>query len=277
MKIKMQKRQSGQALVVILLVMAVGLTMGLSVVSRSVADIRISQQEEESARAFSVAETGIEQALIGGDISGDIGGIRYNVASTSQGGDKLFDFGGDKIASGKTQTVWLIEHNEEGELAGESLPPTETITVCWGDDQGDKTAVEVSLIYQDATGEYQVVRGAYDADFTRGNGFDSADDIDGGNCGSLAFGETIDLTADFSIPGDATLYALRLKLLYNSQPEPLAVQTTNTSLPSQGTCYESTATVTESGVSRKVRQCQFFKNPPAILDYVLFSEGSIVK
>ena len=59
----MKKSELGQALIIILLVMAVGLTMGLAVVSRSVTDIRISQQEEESARAFSAAEAGIRQQL----------------------------------------------------------------------------------------------------------------------------------------------------------------------------------------------------------------------
>ncbi|MGB9585898.1 MAG: hypothetical protein ACPL7A_00585, partial [Anaerolineales bacterium] len=60
------KKNSGQALLIILLVMAVGLTIGLAVISRSVTDIRISRQEEESARMFSVAEAGIEEALKAG-------------------------------------------------------------------------------------------------------------------------------------------------------------------------------------------------------------------
>ncbi|MBU3957074.1 hypothetical protein KKI19_02265 [Patescibacteria group bacterium] len=48
----MKRDSSGQALLIILLVMAVALTIGLSVVSRSITDIRISQEQEQSARAF---------------------------------------------------------------------------------------------------------------------------------------------------------------------------------------------------------------------------------
>ena len=268
----MRKSESGQALLIVLLVMAVGLTMGLSVISRSTTDIRISRQEKESARAFSAAEAGIEQALLSSaGVSGNIGGIDYSVTPETQGGGTEFDFGGGKFAAGDTQTVWLIEHTGSGELGGDSFPVGGQITVCWGEDTADKMAIEASVIYKTTTGEFRVTRGAYDADYGRGNGFDPADNTGGGNCGNLAFAENINI-----IPASGTLYALRLRLLYNDDFEPLAVSG-SADFPSQGKCYVSTATVQESGITRKVRQCQSHKVPPAIFDYVLFSEGSLTK
>jgi len=57
----------GQVGLVVLLIMVVLLTVGLSVVSRSIGDVRLSRQEEEASRVFDAAEAGIEQGLL--DIS----------------------------------------------------------------------------------------------------------------------------------------------------------------------------------------------------------------
>src|SRR6185369_1704811 len=55
--------QSGQIGIIIILIMVVLLTVGLSLASRSTREVRLSQQEVESNRVFNVAEAGIEQAL----------------------------------------------------------------------------------------------------------------------------------------------------------------------------------------------------------------------
>jgi len=55
--------QSGQVALVILLIMVVILTIGLSLAARSITDIRISQDEKEAVRVFSAAEAGIEEVL----------------------------------------------------------------------------------------------------------------------------------------------------------------------------------------------------------------------
>jgi hypothetical protein len=280
MKGRMKKSELGQALIIILLIMAVGLTVGLSIISRSITDIKISRQEEESARAFSVAEAGIEEALKrnlipGETLTADVGGIDYNVSAEVQGEKTLFDFAGNKFDEGDIQTVWLVEHNAEGEpdpTAG--VYTGNIIEVCWGDDMSDLTAVEVSLIYDD--GGFKVGRGAYDANNGRvpPNGFDSDVDTTGGNCGDLAFSKQINLTTDLGFSG--TPYALRLKLLYNSEPEPLAVSSIEpVAFPSQGKCYEASASMTASGITSHIRYCQSHKAPPGIFDYVLFSESGL--
>ena len=52
------KIESGQALLLVLLGMAVVLTIVLSILSRSVTDIAVTSREEEALRAFSAAEAG---------------------------------------------------------------------------------------------------------------------------------------------------------------------------------------------------------------------------
>ena len=276
-----KKGNSGQTLLIILLIAAVILTVGLAIASYSITDIKISQQEEESARAFSAAEAGIEESLkIGSATNVTVGDITANVTEAVQGGGKDFDFGGLKFASGELTNVWLIGHTPQGELnPSEAFPSNGKITICWGEKttiDNSTPALEVALVYKDGS-SYKVIRAGFDPKSDRTTGFDPPDNSDGGNCGNLAFAKNIDLASGkFALPANAVPYLLRLKLLYNTSSQPLAVSADN-NLPQQGKCYDSAATISTSNITRKVRQCQFFEAPPAIFDYVLFSTGDLTK
>lgn len=83
----MKNHKSGQVVLIVLLVMVVVLTIGLSLISQSVTDISISKDEEESIRAFSAAEAGIEAALqnIGAAPSTvEVDGITANITISNQ-------------------------------------------------------------------------------------------------------------------------------------------------------------------------------------------------
>lgn len=58
-----EKKLQGQIGLILLVVMGVALALILSVASRSLSDTVISRQERESSAAFSLAETGVENAL----------------------------------------------------------------------------------------------------------------------------------------------------------------------------------------------------------------------
>ena len=58
-------KESGQIIIVLLLMMLVGLSIGLVVTQRSVTDVSVSTQSEQSQRAFSAAEAGIEKVRQG--------------------------------------------------------------------------------------------------------------------------------------------------------------------------------------------------------------------
>lgn len=55
--------QKGQALLIVVLVMVVALTVGMSVTVRTITNLRTSSENENSERAFSAAEAGIERTL----------------------------------------------------------------------------------------------------------------------------------------------------------------------------------------------------------------------
>lgn len=276
---------SGQALLIIVLVMAVALTIGLAVISRSITDIRISSQEEESARVFSAAEAGIEKALkIGAatPLVDSIGGIDYRVTETAMGGGTEFVFP-NQIEAGDTQTVWLVNHTPAGDPDERPTYTAASLNVCWEVTTPTETALEVTIFYKDVSGNYKIARGAYDFEATtRGNSFEIP--TGSGNCpAGLSRKKTLTWT-NFGITLDADTFVLflRLKPLYNkAKIGTVAVGTfadgTAAILPSQGTCFESSATLSTSNVTRRVRQCQFHKSPPAVFDYVLFSGGDLSK
>ena len=285
MKEMVKKGNSGQTLLIILLIAAVILTVGLAIASYSITDIKISQQEEASARAFSAAEAGIEESLkIGSATNTTVGNITAQVSEIAQGGNKDFNFGGLKFASGELTNVWLIGHTAQGELnPSESFPSNGKITICWGESNmvgnDNPPALEASLIYKDGA-NYKVIRSGFDPKVGRTTGFAAVDNNNGGNCpptGNLAFAKNIDLAnGTFALPVNAVPYLLRLKLLYNSESQPLAI-TADKNLPLQGKCFDSSAAIVESNITRKIRQCQFYEAPPAIFDYVLFSGSSLTK
>jgi Tfp pilus assembly protein PilX len=287
---RLKKGSSGQVLTIVLLLMAVLLTVALSVVSRSITDIRISRQEEESARAFSVAEAGIEASLKAGSATPvTIDGISANVTEDPMGNEPVFIFPTD-VDARETQTVWLVGHNAQGlPDHNEGYYSGNKITIYWGNetesDGSDKTpALEASLLYQNGVGQFLVKRNAFDPYPVSGthqrknNKFWRAG-VGVGFYNPGGSTETFRYRADFGIPAGSIPYALRLKLIYNTEFQLLGVESDDPShpFPLQGKCFKSSGKVLQSGITRTVEQCQFYSSLPGIFDYVLFSEGDLVK
>ena len=140
----MKKNHSnrGQVILIILLITTIGLTIGLSLVSRTITDIKVSTQITESSKAFSAAESGIEAALKGtGGGTLNLGSATANYAVTELGNsaDPLVF---KDVAPGDTKTIWLIKHGTNGNLpttpgSGDVGYEGENILVCWGKKIGE--------------------------------------------------------------------------------------------------------------------------------------------
>lgn len=84
------KEESGQTIIILLLIVVVALGIGLAVVGRSITEISTSTKTEESTRAFSAAEAGIEKALqqssgqIGVGAAGSLGGSQIPLTNQAQ-------------------------------------------------------------------------------------------------------------------------------------------------------------------------------------------------
>src|SRR3989344_3793955 len=60
---EMKSRKSGQILILVLLIVVVALAVGLSVASRNLTNLKTATQTEQSQRAFTAAEGGVEDVL----------------------------------------------------------------------------------------------------------------------------------------------------------------------------------------------------------------------
>jgi hypothetical protein len=87
----------------------------------------------------------------------------------------------------------------------------------------------------------------------------------GGTIKGITFNSFCTLTLPAGKP-----YLLKVALLYNDTPQPIALKA-SVSIPNQGYCYEATASVTESGVSRKIIQCKSWPDISEVFSWGLFS------
>src|SRR5688572_30522373 len=121
----MKKFEQGQALVLVLLSLAVVLTLVLFILSRSITDVAISSRQEESVRAFSAAEAGIEKSLVigAGTSLTTIGDAKYSseVSDYSEGSqDFIYPI---NMASGDYATTWFMAHDSSGNLVCDISSP----------------------------------------------------------------------------------------------------------------------------------------------------------
>lgn len=269
--------QRGQILLTTLLVLSLATTVVLALIGRSVTDVSLSSQVEESAKALNAAEAGIEESLLsGGNALGSAGGAAYSSTVTTIGGaSSVYQFS-KKTSVDATETLWLVPHasgvmDESNPYRGLSLD------ICWSD-AAVKPALLVSIWYK-RDSEYRVARGAYDPDTTRrvsSNNFAGVDATSGGCGGGSAtiYKKTITFSNFDNINTSSdTLLFLRLQPIYNGAT--IAVSpVSSSSLPSQGNKIDSIGSV-GSGVTRKVVVYQQFKSPAPIFDHVLYSQETL--
>jgi len=298
----MNIRQEGQAVHIVLLSMVVVLTVVLSVIAAGTADIKISTNEASSLRAFSAAESGIEQALISNSgISGNVNsGASFNASVTSFGlGQSSFVYP-QNLVSGDNATLWFVSHTNSGTLACDAANPCftgRTIGICWGlpnvaSNLSTTPAIEISAFYLTTPGDkttVKIVKAAYDPNSTRlpDNHFGLADGgwwtCPNGASQLYGYGKIIDLAA-LGIPISSYnvrngLQFMTIKMLYSTDlPQPLAVTVNyagNSTLPSQGSQVDSTGVLNQS--SRKIEVTRSYNQVPPIFDSAVFSPVAILK
>jgi Tfp pilus assembly protein PilX len=279
------KSQRGQTVLIALLVLTIATTVGLSLIARSTTDIAITRSLEESARAFSAAEAGVEKALVTGvSVSSPVAtqqGTSYTVtvAPVTADAANALVFSG-KTLTGDTETVWLTAHGASG-LIDDSVPvyTAPTIDVCWSS-ESVTPAIETTILYKKSSdNSYRIVKGAYDPDSTRaggssGNQFLTPTATSGG-CGAnsnttyrtrLTFSPGID-------PASDVLIAIRIRPVYSAAQ--IAVLPSAV-LPVQGNQIISEGK-TVGGISRKIVVYQSYKSPGTLFDTGIYSQGSFAR
>ena len=305
----MNKNLSGQALLIVIVSLAVVITVVLSVAARSVTDLRSVAQEEEAQRSFSAAEAGIEKGLItasqGQNVtitdSGELENATFQaqVSDIAQG-SQVYVYP-KQILSGDSATVWFMSHNQNGQL--QCNPPGlpcftgNQIKLCWGNtgtptNASTTPAVEITVFYDpNADGNWTdmaIARGVYDPNAGR-RGNNAFDATSGGNCTidgtNFSFQRTVSLAGgagNLNIPAAARnnggLIKARVRMLYNTSAQQAIgfdVTASGSVLPGQGKRIESTGKSGES--QRKVEAFTLFSDSQSVFDSVVFSPVGIVK
>lgn len=133
------KHQRGQILLIVVLTMIIALTVGLSIASRIVTELRLSRQNEESQRAFQAAEAGIEQTLrqeqsISSAVNFDESNASFTTTFRAESGASLLMNNGIEVDQTVGADVWLSEYSADpalvfGNPMGAGAPVT--ITIYW--------------------------------------------------------------------------------------------------------------------------------------------------
>lgn len=266
--------RKGQALVIVLLILAVIMTVGLSVASRSVTEISTSTTNDESARALAAAEAGIEAQLAGAAAPNFGTSGETSVTTTSSYGAGTEVALNEPLAAGEVGTIFLSDGVNE--YTGNKF------RLCWGQGANDANApaIEVMLYYKNGS-VYGVARAAYDAQ-SRGNFAPAV--VGGSGCPigrTYIFYKDINIPSDLSVPSSSTRLFMRVRLFYNGNTKhyvgvkDISTPVANKTFPGQGQVVNSTG---QSGVtSRKVQVFQQYPDLGSIFDSAVFSVTNLVK
>jgi len=287
---------SGQALLLIVLTMATVLTVTMSVVSRSISDVSVSTREEESLRAFSAAEAGVEDVLVS-DLG--VGETKQEVVETVDGQPQVtytasvsgFPESSDEynypveLGAGESATIWFKSHDADGNLTCPCFTGTR-VDVCFGKRDGSHTtpALEATLLYQNSSGGYETSRVVLDPTSSRTPGSIDASGsctINDGKEVRYRYSEELNFTSssefDLSSSERDNMILMKLRFLYNTDTTQIVgVDMTGGDLPSQGKRIESVGASGDS--TRKVEVYELYPSLPSIFDAAIFARsGGLTK
>lgn len=270
------KKQEGQALLIVILVIIVALTIGLSLASRGVTNLSTSTEEADSQKALSAAEAGIEKALQN-TIPGSGPEVPFGGTSTTyqtdvdpQGDNEFLLNGGSLVTQGEGADVWLAEHRADGTIDYSTImsPTPKFFHIYWGtageicanDPDSSKwpAAIEVIVVWMTNPADPTTIRTtrfAYDPCSTRENNFVLAD-FGSKTIGGKTFTvKTPQNGANQDLTEKDNIIFMRIVPVYKSTV--VGVSTCNHAgnncgdpLPSQG--FQISSTGTAGSASRKI-------------------------
>lgn len=260
--------QAGQALLIVVLVMVVALTIGLSVAGRVIVNNRTATEQEDSQRAFSAAEAGIEQALTKVDyaaLAGQFQNASYNTTIGDLSGNNLFLNNGASILKNTPSDIWLSSYPDY------INPWSGNLTINWGavaenceasESLNTKAALEIVII---SGTKANPILSHYNLDpcapRAAVNNFEYIS-----SPGNTINGKTYAYKKTISVSSGLIARAVPL---YASTIIAIEKGSTDSDLPSQGKLITSTGISDKS--QRKVVSFQGFPSLPAeLFPYILF-------
>ncbi len=104
---------SGQVLLIVVVTMIVALTAGLTIASRTITNLKLSKQNEESQKAFQAASSGIEKflnAATGSNGSGDLDSATFATTVLTQDAPEYLLNNAAEVDQDRGMDIWLSSH-----------------------------------------------------------------------------------------------------------------------------------------------------------------------
>jgi hypothetical protein len=281
---KNEKYQRGQILIITVFILVVALTVGLSVITRSITTIRTSVEEDNSQKAFSAAEAGIERALksnVGINITGSFpnGNSSYSVQTSLSTGDEILANNGSFVLKDDPVDIWLSDYSTDqtkNYLNPWPASGSEILSIYWvapsnSDPNGDcstnnaenfgPSALDISAITGSKAAP-KIAHFAFDPCSARAavNKFSSV--LPGDTIAGTSFLYRADITFNSTDPG----LLIRILPLYSGTH--IAIK--GSGLPGQGTVISSVGS--NDGANRKIVTYRGYpKAPIELYPYSVFS------
>lgn len=251
--------RKGQVGLILLVVMGLVVGIALSIASRSLGDTVLSRQESESAKAFRLAETGVEQAL---------NQLRQGVVpgTISLPGDSVFS--GNTFVGGQNSYGLYVKEGEQAHLDVSGYTgnlviswtrksdPHEYPSSCDDSSGGAPAAIEVIAYKSDDTTSIN---------YYNPNGCAIGNNFTDSGSGSNGYLSSI----SYAVPANS-IY-VRIRPIYSNA----TIAVTGTNLATQLYLIQSQA---EGGDAQKEIQVKRGLDAPAsVFDYALFSGSTIEK
>lgn len=252
-----RKYKVGQVGLLLLVVMGVVVSLVMSIASRSLSDTVLSRQERESSTAFSLAETGVENALsqlIGNpnlSIVQDTSSFSYRIAQQNTYNMYVKELESATLnvtgASGNLTVSWTLKNDA-----------SEDLTCGTEGSKGSAAALEITAINEtNSTVISRNYYNSYNCNFS--NGFANSND------GGASYKSSI----SYTLPVGSTM--LRIKPIYNGA----TLSVTGINLPNQQYIISSKAD--EGDSEKEIQVKRGLEAAPSIFDYAIFAGNTIVK
>jgi len=255
MKTEINNQRSGQALLIIIMLLATVFTVVMATSFRSTTETQITKLEEESLKALSAAEAAMNIALkkkssvsigVGGDISfpGFTGTATFDNTKTNS-------FTSPLLQKDEQYTFYLSDYSIDTKLFSGSST-SQTINVCFNSTH----ALELTLVKSDFTIRRHIVNPRSSTIITNGSTASAASDCPSGT----SFTEQYDIPA--ADVGVNTRLLIARIITDSSTTARVGIKATDV-FPLQGSTIPASATSTNTGVTKSLTLFQSYPQIPA--------------
>ncbi len=249
-----KSNEVGQIGLVVLLIMTTLLTVGVSAVSKSTRDLRITREEVEASQAFNAAEKGIERALA------DVEDGSYEVEGQME--EVVVNVDVEYGVTEERQLDMSVLENQVIKVDVAGVNGGEELEIDWGMGETCPIPSMVIVVYEGAAGGYGIRRYGFNA-CSDSNGFENPV-VEGVGRVDLVLEAGDELVRIRPVGGPSVIQVREGANWVNP-------------MPVQYYRVESTAENKLSGVTKKIQVNKGIKTSPSVFDYALFSGTTINK